>query len=72
MKGLTVRIERIRRGLKQSELGEKIGLTQPVISTIESMYRVSPDIAVKIREVLRNTDKLENVEKDNRKHASDN
>ena len=35
MKGITIRIGRVRRGLSQTELGKRIGLTQTEISKLE-------------------------------------
>ena len=54
MKAITLKVRRIRAGLSQSELAERIGLTQPLISQLEGgFYIPGPKLIKKINEALK-------------------
>jgi transcriptional regulator with XRE-family HTH domain len=54
MKAITLKVQRIRAGLTQAELAEKVGLTQPLISQLEQgFYIPGPELMQKINDVLK-------------------
>jgi predicted transcriptional regulator len=53
MKGLTLKVMRIRHGLRQVELAGITGISQPVISRLERSKVIPQDLANKIREVFK-------------------
>ncbi len=61
MRGITIRVGRIRRGLSQTELGKRIGLTQTEVSKLErGIFITSKGTSVKIRQIFREIDEDEN------------
>ena len=57
MRGMTIRIERIRRGLTQAKLAEMLGLSQVLVSKLErGVYTLSKETSVKIRRIFREID----------------
>lgn len=61
MKGITIRVERVRRGLTQTSLATKLGLSQTEVSKLErGVYIASKETANKIRQVLREIDENAN------------
>ena len=57
MKGITIRVGRVRRGLTQTELGKRIEFTQTEISKLErGVYIASKHTSSKIRQIFRQTD----------------
>ena len=54
MKGITIKVRRIRLGLSQSQLAKMVGLTQPVISQLEQgFYIPGPELMQKINNALK-------------------
>lgn len=54
MKGITIKVRRIRAGLSQTELAKLVGLTQPVISNLENgLYIPGPELMQKINDALK-------------------
>ena len=54
MKGITLKVRRIRLGLSQTELAKMVGLTQPVISQLElGFYIPGPELMQKINDALK-------------------
>lgn len=57
MKGITLRVQRVRRGLSQTELAKRIGLTQTEVSKLErGIFIASKETSVKIRRIFREID----------------
>jgi predicted transcriptional regulator len=53
MKGMTIRVKRVRAGLSQSELAKRIGLTQALVSQIETgFYVAGPELVKRINKAL--------------------
>ena len=53
MKAITLRVKRIRAGLTQSQLAERLGLTQPLVSQLErGFYEPGPELVKLINEAL--------------------
>ena len=53
MKGMTIRVKRVRVGLSQSELAKRIGLTQAIVSQIETgFYIAGPELIKRINAAL--------------------
>ena len=54
MKGITLKVKRIRAGLSQAELAKMVGLTQPLISKLEAgFYIPGPELMQKINDALK-------------------
>ena len=54
MKAITLKVKRIRAGLTQRQLAEKVGLTQPLISNLEQgFYIPGPELMQRINEILK-------------------
>jgi len=65
MKGITIRLGRVRRGMTQTELGKRIGLTQAEVSKLErGIYQTSAETSAKIRQTLRNMREQRPTEKE--------
>lgn len=61
MRGITIRVGRIRRSLSQTELGKRIGLTQTEVSKLErGIFLTSKETSVKIKRIFREIDEYEN------------
>ena len=57
MKGMTLRIRRIRRGLTQADLAERLGVSQVLISKLErGIYEASKETISKLRQIFREID----------------
>ena len=57
MRGITLRLGRVRRGLSQTDLAQKLGLQQTDISKVErGIFQLSPTTASYIREIFREID----------------
>ena len=57
MKGITIRLERVKRGLTQAELAEKLGVSQVLISKHErGIYMASKETSSRIRRIFRQID----------------
>ena len=58
MEGMTIRIERIRRGLTQTELAKRLGVSQELVSKLErGIYQTSNETSKKIRQLFKDMDK---------------
>ena len=57
MRGMTIRIERVRRGLTQAKLAKMSGLSQVLVSKLErGVYTLSKETSVKIRRIFKEID----------------
>jgi DNA-binding XRE family transcriptional regulator len=57
MKGMSIRVGRVRRGLTQTELARRIGLSQTEVSKLErGIYDASVETATRIRQAFREVD----------------
>ena len=57
MKGMTIRLERVKRGTTQAELAEKLGVSQVLISKLErGIYMASKETSSRIRRIFRQID----------------
>ena len=57
MKGMTIRLERVKRGLTQAELAGKLGVSQVLISKVErDIYSASKETSSRIRRIFREID----------------
>ena len=57
MKGITIRLGRVRRGMTQTELANRLGFTQAEVSKLErGIYQTSAKTAGRIRQVFRGFD----------------
>jgi DNA-binding XRE family transcriptional regulator len=66
MKGITIRVERVRRGMTQAQLGSMVGFTQTEISKLErGIYEASVKTSAKIRQVFKDIDKGDGDGKEN-------
>ncbi len=54
MRGITLRVRRIRAGLSQAELAKLVGLTQSLVSQLEAgFYIPGPELMQKINDALK-------------------
>lgn len=47
-----VALMRMRAGIRQTELARRLGVSQPYLSKVERMEKVSDDLLARVREVL--------------------
>jgi transcriptional regulator with XRE-family HTH domain len=50
--GMTLKLERVGRNVKQTDLAARMGVSRTWLSTIESRYAVDPDVAQRYRQAL--------------------
>ena len=57
MRGMTIRIERVKRDLTQTELAEKLGISQALLSKLErDVYTATKETASQIRQIFKGID----------------
>lgn len=52
LRGIDLRAERVRAGLTQAQLGERLGVSGRRIANVEGLYRPSPAIVRRILAAL--------------------